>query len=388
MTNDVFPIADYETRLGKVRQRMAAKGMTGLFLTAGPNQTYLSGLPYTWRSVTRPSVFVLSLHGDPILIVHKGILTETRAYSWVPEIRTYDKRSQAPIPEILQALHSLGLGEGGRIGAELAFELRLDIPFLDFIELQEQLPRVEFVDAGSVLFEARMRKSEAEITLHRTACQITGQAFERTFSQAKAGMTEEKLGIMLKVAMMELGGSQPSVLITSGEGNYNLNSKGPSQRKIEKGDLVWVDAACHVGGYWSDFSRAGVVGGPSSEQQHAQRLIHEITMMGMRMVRPGVKVSEIAIAVNAELSRLDLPIIDHVSGGASRVGHGVGLTQTELPHIAEYDDTILQPGMVIAIEPAVATSYGAFRVEENVVVTEDGHELLSTAPWALWTVAL
>ena len=98
--------------------------------------------------------------------------------------------------------------------------------------------------------------------------------------------------------------------------------------------------------------------------------------------------SDIAIAVNAELSRLDLPIIDHVSGGASRVGHGVGLTQTELPHIAEYDDTILQPGMVIAIEPAVATSYGAFRVEENVVVTEDGHELLSTAPWALWTVAL
>lgn len=388
MTNDVFPIAEYEARLGKVRQLMAAKGMTGLFLTAGPNQTYLSGLPYAWRSVTRPSVFILPLHGDPILLVHKGILAETRAYSRVPEIRTYDKRSQAPMPEMLQAFHDVELGEEGRIGAELAFELRLDIPFLDFMELQKQLPSVEFVDAGSVLFEARMCKSEAEIALHRTACQITSQAFERTFSQAKAGMTEEKIGIMMKVAMMELGGSQPSLLITSGEENYNLNSKGPSQRKIEKGDLVWVDAACHVGGYWSDFSRAGVVGGPSSKQQRAQRLIHEITMTGVRMVRPGVKASEIASAVNAELSRLDLPITDRVSDGASRVGHGVGLTQAELPHIAEYDDTILQPGMVITIEPAVATSYGAFRVEEDIVVTEDGNELLSTASWELWTVSL
>jgi Xaa-Pro aminopeptidase len=233
-----------------------------------------------------------------------------------------------------------------------------------------------------------MCKSEAEIALHRTACQITGQAFERTFSQAKAGMTEEKIGIMMKVAIMELGGSQPSLLVTSGEGNYNLNSRGPSQRRIEKGDLVWVDAACHVGGYWSDFSRAGVVGGPSSEQQQAQRLIHEITMTGARMVEPGVKVSEIASAVNAGLGRLDLPISDHVSDGASRVGHGVGLTQTEQPHIAEYDDTILQPGMVITIEPAVATSYGAFRVEEDILVTKDGYELLSTASWKLWTISL
>jgi Xaa-Pro aminopeptidase len=388
MSDALFSIAEYEARLDGLRQLMADNGMSGLFLTAGQNQTYLSGLPYAWRSVTRPSIFVLPLRGDPILIVHKGILAEARAYSWVSEIRSYTKRSQAPVPEMLQAFYDLELEREKRIGAELAFELRLDIPFLDFIELQKQLSGIEFVDAGGVLFAARMRKSETEIDLHRKACQITGQAFTQTFSQMREGMTEEKIGITMKVAMMELGGNQPSLLITSGEGNYDLNSKGPSQRKIKKGDLVWVDAACNVGGYWSDFSRAGVVGGPTPEQQRAQRLIHKITMRGVEMVRPGVKVSKIANTVNAELGKLDLPIVDNVSGEAARVGHGIGLAQTEQPHIAEYDDTILEPGMVITIEPAIATPYGAFRVEEDAVVTEDGYELLSTAPRELWTISL
>lgn len=379
MLNEVFSIAEYMGRMDEVRGLMADKGIDGLFLTTGPNLTYLSGFPSPWRSGSRPFIFILPLEGDPVLIVQNGRQFEARAYSWVSEVRIYAELSRAPLPQILQAFHNLGLSKG-RVGAELGFEQCLDIPFLDFIQLQERLPEIEFVDVGPVLWGARMRKSEAEITLLKKACQITSQAYERSFPQLKVGMSEAEIAQIMSISTMELGGSSPFVVITSGDGNYDFACKRPSQRRIQKGDLVWMDAGCSVGGYWSDFSRAGVVGGPTPEQQRAQTLIHEITVMGVEMVRPGVRASEIASACNAELGKLDLPVTSSISGLASRIGHGVGLAVTELPHVAEYDDTMLEPGMVITVEPGVATSYGTFHVEEDVLVTEDGYELLSTAP--------
>jgi Xaa-Pro aminopeptidase len=151
--------------------------------------------------------------------------------------------------------------------------------------------------------------------------------------------------------------------------------------------MLWIDAGCAVGGYWSDFSRAAVVGQPSAEQYRAQEEIHEITWEAVQKVRPGICASQLAQACNTRLAGLNFAITSSISGLASRVGHGLGLDVTEPPHIAEYDDTILEPGMVITVEPGVAAEYGTFHVEENVLVTREGYEVLSTAPRALQCIA-
>jgi Xaa-Pro aminopeptidase len=148
--------------------------------------------------------------------------------------------------------------------------------------------------------------------------------------------------------------------------------------------MVWIDAGCTVAGYWSDFSRAGVVGGPTAEQAAAQEAIHRITWDAVRQVRPGITASALARFCNERVARLPFPITSDISGLASRCGHGVGLNLTEPPHVAESDHTVLEPGMVITIEPAVATEYGTFHVEEQVWVTPDGAEVLSHAPRTLW----
>jgi len=83
------------------------------------------------------------------------------------------------------------------------------------------------------------------------------------------------------------------------------------------------------------------------------------------------------------LAGLDFEVTAPLSDLAGRIGHGLGLEVTELPHVAEFDATVLEAGMVITVEPAVATLYGAFHVEENVLVTEHGHELLTPTPWQL-----
>ena len=100
-----------------------------------------------------------------------------------------------------------------------------------------------------------------------------------------------------------------------------------------------------------------------------------------------MRVAEIARHCEAELEKLDFLITSSVSGLANRIGHGLGLAITEWPSINEDSNVVLQPDMVITIEPGVATPFGTFHVEENVVVTETEPEILSTCAWQLRDLA-
>ncbi|MBV9358639.1 MAG: aminopeptidase P family protein, partial [Chloroflexi bacterium] len=149
---------------------------------------------------------------------------------------------------------------------------------------------------------------------------------------------------------------------------------------------VWMDAGCTVGGYWSDYSRAAVVGPPSAAQREAQALVHEATMAGVRLIRPGVPIGEIAAACEQRLAHFPFRITSSISGLAGRVGHGIGLDATEPPHVSASNHAPLTVGMVISVEPGVATEDGLFHVEENVAVLEDGYEILSVAGRELYPI--
>jgi Xaa-Pro aminopeptidase len=366
---------------------MARQAIDGLVLTSGPNLTYLTGYPSPVRALARPFVFILPQLGNPVFIVHTGRELEAQGYSWVTDIRTFHALSQAPLPETLQALSDTGL-MFGRIGAELGPDMSLDIPVADFLTLQRQLPQVEFVDAGTVMWPVRFRKSDAEIAYIRRACAITTDAFAHMFATGHEGITEHDMARLMAESSLAAGGSSPWAIITCGEGSYDLASKSPSSRRLAAGDFFWMDAGCSVGGYWSDFGRAGVVGGPNQRQVDAQARIHEITMLGVEIIRPGITTGDVARRCNEAMARLDFPITTSISDLAARVGHGLGMAGTELPHVAEEDETVLEPGMVLTVEPGVGTTFGTFHVEENVLVTARGYEILSHAPRELATIAL
>jgi Xaa-Pro aminopeptidase len=101
------------------------------------------------------------------------------------------------------------------------------------------------------------------------------------------------------------------------------------------------------------------------------------------LVTPGRPVSEIAAYCNDAIARLGIPLTSSVSGLAGRAGHGLGLSTTEPPSLALDDPAVLDAGMVVTIEPGFATEFGMFHVEQNVAVTDDGPDVLSTAPWEL-----
>jgi Xaa-Pro aminopeptidase len=146
--------------------------------------------------------------------------------------------------------------------------------------------------------------------------------------------------------------------------------------------MLWIDLGVRAAGYWSDTCRAGVVGGPSPRQQDLQRRIVHATAAGVAMIGPGVAVADIA--------RASFGLRDAIEGAVpvpiGRAGHGIGLSITEYPHVAEYDHTVLEPGMVITVEPFVSDDAGMYCAEEVAVVTQDGHELLTNAPRELFAI--
>jgi Xaa-Pro aminopeptidase len=366
---------------------MARAGLDALFLATGTNLCFLSGYPTVELTLARPFYLVVPARGEPLLLVHAGREAESRRYAWIDDVRTYRRLSLAPIEELESAFRERGL-RGGRVGAELGREQRLGMPIAEFERVREELAPATFEDAADLLWDLRMIKTEGDVAAISRACRITAAAYADTFRSTRSGDLDRPVAASLAAGMTARHGHDPWVLIASGPGNYVLATGAPHDRRLEPGDMLWFDAGCSVDGFWSDFSRAGVVGGPSADQREAQRRIVELTARGVAMVRPGVPVAEIAAVVDRGVRELGLPVEAATSDLAGRVGHGVGYDVTEPPHVAVDDPTILEPGMVITIEPGVATSFGLFHAEEVVSVTDQGHDILSRSRRDLRSIAL
>lgn len=371
-------------RVEQARQALRSSEFDALLLCGGANLNFLSGFPYIDVNLARP-YFLLVSDRDLTFLVHSGRYYEAQRLSAVEDVRAYTQLSFAPVKELRQMLGDHGVNRG-RVGMELGYEQRLGLSVVEVERLRSELAPIRIGDAADLLWALRIVKAPWDIAAIRRACDITSAAYAETLSAVCSGQREVDVLVAMAEAMRRGGGSTPWVKITSGPGNYDVVLGPGTDRILERGDMVWMDGGCAVEGMWSDFGRAAVIGGPSAEQRDMQRAIRQIGEQGVSMVRPGAPVREIAAVVNERVSAISAPITSAVSTIAGRIGHGIGFDVTEPPHISEEDDTILSAGMVVSIEPGVATSYGLFHIEEDVVVTEDGCEILSRAPWELMTV--
>lgn len=383
---DAFDEAlDYRDRHRRARERMAARGLDALLLTGGPNLTYFTGVSGMLgaNSGSRPLLYVLPLEGQPVLVAHRFLTGNVSEAGVDLRVVTYDRLSSLPARQLREALEALELSDG-RIGAELGPETTLSVPAGEFTEFVEA-SATEVVDAQPLLVDLRCRKSAAEVERIERACELTAAAFERTFDVLEAGMTGAAVESLVCRQLLEAGGRAPWALVTGG-GDYGRTASGGDDRSVRAGDMVWIDCGCAVDGYWSDYSRAGVVGGASAKQRDAQRAVHEITREAVEAIEPGVTMSSVARRAEEAVEVLDLPITDRVSQRAGRMGHGLGVQVTELPSLCADTDRTFEPGAVVTVEPAFATAYGTFHVEENVVVTETGSRTLSDDRWQLRSI--
>jgi Xaa-Pro aminopeptidase len=248
------------------------------------------------------------------------------------------------------------------------------------------MPDAAVVDGMGLVHRVRMWKSHWEIDRLRWACAANQAGLAAAFSHSQDGRSEVEIAREILVEGLRAGAGWPAwtmpgwIGMTSGAGNYHRFVEQPTTRRIGPGDMLWTDIGFRVDGYWSDYCRAAVVGGPTAQQVDHQRRILAATAAGVGAAIPGATASDVARAVGAELERQGLPGL-----GFGRVGHGIGLTATEPPSIALHDDTVLEAGMVITVEPAAVLDDGIYCAEQIVVVGEPP-EVLSVAPLELSSI--
>ncbi len=377
-----FTINEYKSRYERVQRKLDEKNLDGLFITEGGNFTYFSGGTRDF-SYSRPHILLLPRKGEPIAVVQNFPSWNRIREIWFDDVRVYDTMLGLPLDMVVKAMQDCGMADG-TVGAELGYEQRLGISMRDYTTLRETLSGVDFVDAADVFWDIRMIKSPEEIARHRRACWITAHAYEVLFPSLYEGMSEREIVDRFLRLQMVIGGYEPWAFINSGKENYQGDGGGPTNRRIGKGDQVWVDGGCSYRGYSSDFCCAGTVGPPSTEQKLMQQMVEDITRTIVAAVKPGMKACDIDAVNSVEWKKRGYDY-DKINWGGGRIGHGLGF---EPPHIASYDKTIIRPGMVFTIEPGINTEYGCYQAEMDITITADGCEILNEMDRSLRTIPL
>ena len=390
MTSDTAPQrgftqGEFENRLGRAQAAMVRDGMDALVVTAPHNVRYFSGFATQfWESPTRPWFLVVPREGHVIAVIPE-IGAPGMALTWVDDIRTWP----APVPEddglsLLASVLETLPRQFGKIGWEMGREQVIRMPIKDFDTLRGQVSGLEFVDGSPTIWSLRMVKSPAEVAHIRHICQIASGAFERLIDEVVIGDTELDASRKIRIELMKGGADLvPFAATISGPGGYDQIIVGPTDRVLSDGDTLFIDLGALYDGYSCDFDRNYAIGSISDEVARAHEAVWQATEAGIAAARPGATTTDLWRAMSRVLE-------DAGSQGLNvgRMGHGLGMQLTEPPSNTPTDETELVPGMVMTIEPGMEFTPGRMLVhEENVVITEDGCELLTTrAPREMWMI--
>ncbi len=391
-----FPREEFMARCEKARALMDQQNIDGLLLGKEQNITYLSGYR---RPVGYYFVYMFLPRDDPPVIV--APLTQRgniETMSWLEEIRYYGSSDLglANAQETgLKVINDLGFANKV-IGVEESPQV-VQQPIWD--ALKSELNQTKTVDA--LIWKLRMIKSTLELRYIRKACDIVSKAFMEALGAIHEGMTEREYARIAYRTMVDEGAEDTPLFgllnLRGGGIRYMMSDTRPTDYKLRRGDMVILDGGIAYKGYWCDITRLTCIGPPSKRQKELFDACLEAELAGLDAMQPGVKVSEVFNAVWRVLEKRGTTK-NMVTG--QLIGHGVGIDIHEPPGISAtspHADTILEPGMVLAIEPllydepvmkSVIEGYrpggeGVFFVEDNVLVTEKGPENLTPIPHEL-----
>jgi Xaa-Pro aminopeptidase len=353
---------EFEGRRQTIAAQLSERKLDGFLVSFSPNLRYLTGF-------TGSNGNLLLLPGEAILFTDPRYQIQA-----AQEVTCKVHISKGPlVPDVMAAIAKRGLR---RIGYEPA---RMTCDTLD--SLQGRLPMKSTLAPVIGWVEGlRMVKSADEIALIRRSVDTNSRAFEAAVSKVRPGMKEQDLAAELEYRMRRLGAEKPSFeTIVAGGARSALPHAQPTSARLASGQLVVVDMGALQDGYCSDMTRMLFLGTPTAKVKRAYRAVLEAQLAGVDAVRPGVSTARVDAAARNVLKAYGLG-----EAFVHSTGHGLGLEIHEPPRIGKKDKTKLAPGMAITIEPGVyIEGFGGIRIEDTVVVTETGCEILTPTPKTL-----
>lgn len=249
-----------------------------------------------------------------------------------------------------------------------------DLTVKELNKFQELTKGIKWIPLKEESAQLRIKKSKNEIITLKKAARIANAALEKILAKIKPGDVEKDIALELEIGMRQGGADGVSFepIVASGTRSALPHGRA-SEKKIRPGELLTIDCGAVYNGYCSDETVTVVIGKPEKRQKEIYTIVKNAHDLAIDAIKPGVKCEAI-----------DKIARDHISKNGydkhftHSTGHGVGLEIHELPTIASGNSQKLEPGMVITVEPGIyLPDWGGVRIEDMILVTETGHEVLT-----------
>jgi Xaa-Pro aminopeptidase len=359
---------DYATRVRRLQEQMAARGVDVVLLSAGADLPYFTG--YEAVPLERLTMLVVPVDGTCSLLVPQleAARVEPGPFEVMPWGETDD-----PVRLVARAAGSVRRAAIG------------DHAWSTFLlGLQSEMPGTAWSVASTLTKPLRERKDPEEIDWLRRAAAAVDRVLSRVQEDVRfGGRTEREVARDFSELTVAEGHDVAWDPIIAAGPNGASPHHEPGERVIEAGDVVVCDFGGRVGGYYSDTTRTFVVGSPSEHQREIHALVEAASAAARATVAPGVPCEEVDRAARRV-------IVDggHGAEFIHRTGHGIGLEVHEHPYIVEGNLSVLEEGMAFSIEPGIYISGDmGVRIEDIVVCGENGVDELNRAERGLVDVS-
>jgi Xaa-Pro dipeptidase len=351
-------------RIAALREKLDEQGLDAFIATSKPGYTYLTGFGGEgWKRLVAAAV-----SRDAVTLVVPAFEAEAAGeHSSSAEILPWSdsEDAQAALAGVIAQS-----ADSPRVGVE---ENSLNLGLAD--RLRAEVPGVQLAHAGDALADLRLRKDDAEIDASRRASVLVGEAVGRAFDSAEVGMSEASIKARIELDMKQNGGSETVCLVQISDRAAMPHGES-GDRTLQQGDVLLIDAATSLQGYWGDITRCATMGPASVEVLAAWKAVSGGAAAGVAAVGPGVPTRDVDVAARA--------VIEDAGFGDAfihRTGHGLGLEVHETPYLSSDSDEVLEPGMIVTVEPGTYfTERFGVRLENDVLVTQSGAEVLTPAP--------
>jgi len=357
--------SEFAARCQVLERRMAAEKLDAFVVGFGPNVRYLTGF-------TGSNGFVAVFPGRTVFFTDPRYRIQA-----AQEVECQVRVATGPIlPRIASLLRQ---AKSRRIGFEKS---RISVE--SFQTLKDALPmRASLEPVAGWIENQRMIKSAAEIAAIRRSVGLNSAAFQQAARHIRPGMRESELAAELDYRVRRQGAEGPAFeTIVAGGPRTALPHARPTAAKLPENGTILVDMGAMLDGYASDMTRMLFLGNPAPRMKRMYAAVLEAQLAAINAVRPGVKAGTVDRAARRVLARHNLE-----RAFVHSTGHGLGLEIHEPPRVGKKEKTVLEAGMVITIEPGVYLErIGGIRIEDTVVVTASGCEVLTPTSKELHTL--
>ncbi|MBI5694697.1 MAG: aminopeptidase P family protein [Nitrospirae bacterium] len=348
-----------QNRLARLREALDKTDADALLVTSIHNVFYLTGF-------TGSSGFVLVTPERAVFITDFRYKSQS-----ADEVKGYEVVIQKGrwTEDVAAVVRESGIKRLGFEGRDMAFDTHA--------ALAKKLDGVELVSLKDVVEGLRIIKDEDEVARITEAIRRAESGYTENLSNIVPGVVERDASLGMEFRVRTAGSLKMAfdTIIASGY-RAALPHGIASEKVMEAGETVVIDFGAEAHGYQCDMTRSGVIGGPDEKQADIYSIVLDAQARAIAAVKPGVPCKDVDAAARDYIASKGYG--DYFGHG---LGHGVGVEVHEAPGVSPMSEDVLAPGMVLTIEPGIyIPGWGGFRIEDMVLVTEDGCRVMTGLP--------